>query len=707
MATPNAQLNAMLVNFGNEPDVTPQQVAQLRAAITGTAALTAALNADAANGTLGGFSLLPAGEPSVGEYDTGTKKIGIPAEVLSGSPPMNPDLRAVLKLQDMSLRFAHLPGITADMHDNLEKTLNGSSALVDQFKNAVRNEDTRELRAFSIHTQGNAGGSYSPRTQSMNLVPATLASGTFNQWNMSFVLGHEMEHGFNRLRGVEAVKQFNNQAQVIAADNNPINDYTAPLHTLKQSHRRNEAEAHLAGWNAMLGYEKRRSGNPESGLQEMWANASPGRVRDFLQQNPDGQIVAKDGLTFNPDASLSQTPANAEAMGKHYYDQPPVGTPNVAPQDSMTLGPNSNSDYANYMGAGDISQAIWFERNVGVSKHGAGSRMHVNLERLGYNEALLEQNGIAIPAPATTQQYYDTSTSPPTQGRFDHTRSGPNQHQHVPAEDVRSPVQTSDAPLPAKPSPPLGSAVTLTSPGDAYGDLRNVTHPGNVDYRHAVDCVRRMELAAGIAEGPGRERLAAVVAETAQRENLQLQRIELGKDGHVFAVERGAFPEFKERRVAIDTTQALASTVEQSSERWLQARSPHYAADALAIGRAGQQTDALALIAPADRALYSRIRDGAPIGVSDDHVAQATLLAKQSGITDADKLRGVTMSGDTLWVMGNTPGFRAGLDVTAPAPSMQQTAEQAKAFDQQRAQQVDQSAENERSRGQTQTRQLG
>ena len=85
------------------------------------------------------------------------------------------------------------------------------------------------------------------------------------------------------------------------------------------------------------------------------------------------------------------------------------------------------------------------------------------------------------------------------------------------------------------------------------------------------------------------------------------------------------------------------------------------------------------------------------------------LRAKESGISDPSKLQSVTMVGDTLFIRGNTPGFRALVDVNAPAPSTQETAGQSKAFDQQREQVVaqDLAMESERSRGQSMSRQLG
>jgi len=357
----NPQLEAALSQFADEPGVASRQVAQLRAAIMATPALLSALNQDAANGHLRGFRLAPPSAESIGQYDIASNRITIPAEVLTGTQPINPDLRAVLKLQDMSLRFAHAPGVTPDMHDNLQKTINESPFLIDQFKDAVRNEARRHLKSFDLHTTVGAGGSYDPDRLSMNLTPASLTPTTFDQHNMAFVLGHEMEHGFNRLQLEQSRDAYISSLRTIAGDSSPVNDYTAAAQRRLASHRADEAESHIAGWNAMVSYERQRSGNPNVSLQDMWNNANRGRVADFLELDASGNAVAKPGLTFNTNNSLTPTTGakgNVTAMGRHYFDQPPAGAPGVSRLDKMHLGPYSHSDYANSYGASVVRSAI-------------------------------------------------------------------------------------------------------------------------------------------------------------------------------------------------------------------------------------------------------------------------------------------------------------------------------------------------------------
>lgn len=88
----------------------------------------------------------------------------------------------------------------------------------------------------------------------------------------------------------------------------------------------------------------------------------------------------------------------------------------------------------------------------------------------------------------------------------------------------------------------------------------------------------------------------------------------------------------------------------------------------------------------ADQTMFAKIRSDAPAGITDDHVLLALRRAKENGIADPSKLQGATVAGDTLWVAGNTPGFRASVNLAEPAPPAQETTQQTLAFNQQRDQ---------------------
>jgi hypothetical protein len=74
-----------------------------------------------------------------------------------------------------------------------------------------------------------------------------------------------------------------------------------------------------------------------------------------------------------------------------------------------------------------------------------------------------------------------------------------------------------------------------------------------------------------------------------------------------------------------------------------------------------------------DNAYFQLLREKLPSSVPDNAVAQAMLLAKQDGMTDASKVNPseVGLVNGKIWINGNTPGFRVGLD-PAQSPSMEQ-----------------------------------
>ncbi|MDY4294635.1 MULTISPECIES: hypothetical protein [unclassified Xanthomonas] len=99
-----------------------------------------------------------------------------------------------------------------------------------------------------------------------------------------------------------------------------------------------------------------------------------------------------------------------------------------------------------------------------------------------------------------------------------------------------------------------------------------------------------------------------------------------------------------------------------------------------------ERAQTLGALSASDQAMFARIRKDVPAQIGDAHVAQAMLGAKRAGIADADKIDRVQMAGNTLWVSGTTPGFRAATDVAqAPSP-MHETVQQTQAFNQQREQ---------------------
>lgn len=219
-------------------------------------------------------------------------------------------------------------------------------------------------------------------------------------------------------------------------------------------------------------------------------------------------------------------------------------------------------------------------------------------------------------------------------------------------------------------------------------DMREPDHPGHHGYREILHRVGMFEAQNRIESGPHSEQLAASITALAAREKLDPNQIFVEKNEkgliEMVARPRHGEPDSNERRIGINAAQLSSQPIERSSMQLAQAFSSHYGSDAPAAERTRGQAEALEQLSANDRAIFDKIRAGAPSHVSDDTVANAMLLAKRDGIDTADKLASVAMSGDRLCVMGTTPGFHAAVDVTAQVPAMQETVRQTQIFDQER-----------------------
>jgi len=89
MPTLSADTERLLTEFAGKPDVTADQVDNLRKAIANSPALATQVDLAITAGHLQRFELLPADSNVGGEYDGGTKAIRLPASSLS--TPAAPD----------------------------------------------------------------------------------------------------------------------------------------------------------------------------------------------------------------------------------------------------------------------------------------------------------------------------------------------------------------------------------------------------------------------------------------------------------------------------------------------------------------------------------------------------------------------------------------------------------------------------------------
>lgn len=275
MTSPNEELQAAQSRFSSEPGVSSGQQAQLRATLNADQDLLERLNEQAAAGHLSGFALGQTGHESlVGSYNKSSGIVTLPALGAGAGP--DEALRGALRLQEMSIRFAHSSysdsngqsqAVTQDMVTNLQSTINGSPTLANEMKRATVTIDRSNvsetgnsrrqhmlLENFAPLSGTIAGGTFNPGDKTMSIPPATLnqPSGRFLQSSaaadLTFVLGHETQHAFNQVQVASAYRQFDASAKAIAQDSNPVNDYTLPIETLIASNREDEAKAQIAGY---------------------------------------------------------------------------------------------------------------------------------------------------------------------------------------------------------------------------------------------------------------------------------------------------------------------------------------------------------------------------------------------------------------------------------------------------------------------------
>jgi hypothetical protein len=318
--------------------------------------------------------------------------------------------------QALLTSFGQQQGVTADQVRNLEGVINSSPALIDQVNAAVASGYLTKFQLLPAGTH--AGGTYDGQNKAINLPASALTmTGPRAQTqanDLTFVLGHEIQHSFNHAATQQAYSTFSSEVESAALT---THDYTGPIGKLIAANRRDEASAEIAGWNALAG--RVSAANPAATLGDM--HGATWRAADFVARTPGppASYSAQPNLAINADLTIAPTAANIEAMGQNYFDKSPSRT---------GLGHHGNSDYANYYGAYAVGVASRAEQRHLLP--GAVPQMTLNMSQLRLSEKLMEENGINLgtgtPAP---QRYLDSSTQPPTQHQFDHTS---NTYTHIP-----------------------------------------------------------------------------------------------------------------------------------------------------------------------------------------------------------------------------------------------------------------------------------
>lgn len=589
MANSSPQLEAAIARFASQQGVSADQVAQLRSAITADATLLRQFDQQAQAGHLRGFALQGANGTApnlAGTYDIQSGIVTLPAASFQPSATAaSSDLKATLQVQQMSVEFGHSTyqdaarnshPVTQDMLANLQSTINGSPVLADELKKAATiapREQRAQIESFGFVGPGaTAGGTYDGDNRSMNLPPLGLQTrsasnpqGRFNDTDMTFVLGHEIQHSFNHPAKTRATADFLRNVATQAQIRGPIHDYTDELRAYIQAGRDDEAKAEIAGWNALLSREKQS--NPNSGLVAMYQTRND-RVLDFVERdNATRAINPKPGLTFNQDGTLSQTPGNIAAMGHHYFDRP---SPNYAQpgQRPVSIGEHKDhagnlrptADYPNYYGTWAVEKIVQAEDQANVTFQGARPRVTIGMASLGLREDLIENEGLDLGRDKTPRPYYDSSQTPPALHHFDHTQDGsvsPAQdHTYVPATAA---VPAATAVGPDDPVHPDHAMLEQIRSG-----VRKIDEGIGKPYDAMSECVSRSLLAAC---KDNREAYPNAGHQSLAENALgRVDHVLMGKTGNIFAVE-GALDDPAHKRAHVSIEQATQTPVEQSDAK--------------------------------------------------------------------------------------------------------------------------------------------
>ena len=305
-----------------------------------------------------------------------------------------------------------------------------------------------------------------------------------------------------------------------------------------------------------------------------------GRTPDFIARDSITRSgVARPGLTFNADNTLSMTPGNVTQMGQNYFDKPAVGTPGLQPHQTTGIGYHGDSDYPNQAGSGAVGRAIWVEQTYAQPLHGTASRMQIDMSSLRLREDLLERNGIYLPGGngSPRQPYYDIGQSPPALGHFDHTHNGGHlnelggAHQHHPVTPITNTTARHHEPLvndylnalqagneDAARSAAMAFAASergrqLIAEAEQRQLEKQKRLPGrdNPLFQQALDCMQRLgPQAGGYADLPQMDSMAGAIACQASHDRLTcINSIRLLPNGDYLATGKNHNNAFTEQSV--------------------------------------------------------------------------------------------------------------------------------------------------------------
>lgn len=445
----NGDLDAAINALNAHPGTSPDQVAQLRAMILSDTALASRLGEHAAAGRLNGFAVASAGADgaAAGSFDPVSGVMTLPATSLEAG---GSDLAGAVRLQEAVLKFANTPypagakhaaPPTPEMIRNLETVINESPYLAQSAKRQASERDPGDpgryyLEEFAIlPADKGAGGSFDRVGHTMHIPADALLKnspsapkGYFEPDNLTFMIGHELQHGLNHRDLNIAQAALEDSAMAVGKSKNRTHDYTDVVGNYVAACRVDEAKAEISGWNALI--SRKQQFDPTFKWEDMVGTT--GQVLDFVARDDDTHAVTvREGIKFEPDGSLAHSAGNIEALGRSYFDRPAEKYAQVGDR-AMHLGYANAGDYRAHYSRSAINVVIQVEDNARTVR-GVHSVPQIDMKKLGLHEDLIEQQGLDLGKNTTPRLYLDSSDTPASRHYFDHTiKNSDHPFQYVP-----------------------------------------------------------------------------------------------------------------------------------------------------------------------------------------------------------------------------------------------------------------------------------
>lgn len=399
---------------------------------------------------------------------------------------------------------------TTDPGKALREWLDQSPAVKARMADAVDKGLLVKIEALPSGT--NAGGTYSADSKTMKL-PIDKLNDPAQQSEITFVIGHEIEHAHYGTKRTAAFDTFVKDVTTLSQSKDAKHDYTKPIADYVQFQRENEGNAHLGGFNAIVSKLTHDNGKAPT-LKELY-EAVPGRMQDFIDRSgtaPNFTFALKPGLTQGTDMTLASTKENLATIGKIYFD---------APASETRIGKNGNQDYPTYyadwaMSVVESREKSAHDKAKAANPAAKAPEVQIDLQKIGADKSLL----------TTTLKYTDTT-----------------------------PVKTGDAP---KPVAPVEDPKAKPKSGGSDEPITTAEHargPASLQAQ-AEKALTALGIEANGAQAARFANMSAAMALQAQRDGLtEISGALKGKDGVLIAYQGDPASEYGKRSV-IDMEQA-------------------------------------------------------------------------------------------------------------------------------------------------------